>query len=79
MHPGKREGRYSIKGVPSQEISGKTRKIKKNPGKILDPEIAEAELTFGYLPYTSIVLSHKSLFPSNDNMEFYDIFRVINK
>ena len=53
-------------------------KNRKNPGKILEPEITEVELFFCYLPYTSIVSSHKSLSQSNDNMVFYENFRARN-
>ena len=77
-HPGKREKTGNlIKGVPRQEMSRKTQKIEKNLGKILEL-VAEVELNFSYLPYTSIVLSHKSLSPNN-NRNFKNIFGARNK
>ena len=49
--------------VKSPGSPGKHQKKRKNPG------IWEVDLNFGFLPYTSIVLS-----PSNDIMVFYEQF-----
>ena len=45
-------------------------KNRRNPGKIVEPEITTVEINFGYLPYTSTVSSHNSLSPSKNFIVF---------